>query len=156
MKLDDVTAVVCMGLPLSHEHQASLAIKLPTLFVIGQLHCPMTRLEAILKTTHHNTGLVMVGGADEKLTLSEPFKRQHHVTQSMADVLIAVSVINIFLCTPHRNSILTKSSSFSAPGERLYIPRDGDRQHPMMIIFFVNFLFYRIKKNFFITANFLI
>ena len=93
MSLANITAVICLGLPISEEHQNNITMKAPTLFIIGQNHLPMKYLETLTRSANHSTGLVLVEGADSNLNLYDAFKRHYSLTQKIADVLIAVSFI---------------------------------------------------------------
>lgn len=91
MPMENISALICFGFPISNQQTASNIIKAPTLFVIGQEanNCPMESLEMITRSTNQTTGIVLVGGANENLNLSLPFRLEHRVTQSMADTMIA-------------------------------------------------------------------
>lgn len=66
--------------------------KTPTLFVIGQdaSDCSVDQMQDLREQMRAETGLVVVGGADEHLRLSHRQKKQEGLTQAMADRCIIV------------------------------------------------------------------
>ena len=69
-----------------------LGSQTPTLFVIGQNagDCSIDQLQDLREHMHAETGMLVVGGADELLRLSHRQKRDEGLTQSMADRCILV------------------------------------------------------------------
>lgn len=89
-----VTGVVCLGFPSKGIHgyrgdidEPLFECKTPTLFVIGQESsvCNQDDIENLREKMKAITGLVIVGGADERLRLSKNKKKLEGVTQSMVD-----------------------------------------------------------------------
>ena len=67
--------------------------KTPTLFVTGQESsvCTQDDIENLREHMRAETGLVVVGGADEHLRMSKMKKKMEGVTQSMVDRCIQVN-----------------------------------------------------------------
>lgn len=67
--------------------------KTPTLFVVGQHanSCHLDTLEDIREKLRVDTGLVVVGGADDHLRMSRTKKKSCNVTQTLVDRCIVVS-----------------------------------------------------------------
>ncbi|XP_022091824.1 KAT8 regulatory NSL complex subunit 3-like isoform X2 [Acanthaster planci] len=105
--VEHVTGVVCLGFPVMGISGARggvdeplLDSKTPTLFVVGQESsvCTQDGIENLREQMQAETGLVVVGGADENLRMSKMKKRSDGVTQSMVDRCIQ-DEISEFLCT---------------------------------------------------------
>ncbi|XP_038070640.1 KAT8 regulatory NSL complex subunit 3-like [Patiria miniata] len=105
--VEHVTAVVCLGFPVMGVNGARggvdeplLDSKTPTLFVVGQESsvCTQDDIENLREHMRAETGLVVVGGADENLRMSKMKKQLDGVTQSMVDRCIQ-DEISEFLCT---------------------------------------------------------
>lgn len=110
--LESVAAVVCLGFPLvglsgsRDVDDPLLDSHTPTLFVVGQnaLSCGMDELENFREHMKAESGLVVVGGADDSLHMCALKKRLEGVTQSMVDrcVLDEVgSFLQWVLSAPH-------------------------------------------------------
>lgn len=91
---EPVAAVICLGFPLfgiNHERgdvdDPFLDIKSPTLFVVGQnaTTCTTDDMEDLREKMKVETGLVVVGGADDYLCMSHAKKKAEGITQSMVD-----------------------------------------------------------------------
>lgn len=95
-----VSSVVCIGFPLSAINgfrgdldDPMLDMNIPILFVVGQMSSTATldALERLRESmTRSDTGLVVVGGANDKLIVNYRKKMfecvtQHHVDKSIAD-----------------------------------------------------------------------
>lgn len=76
-----------------------MASQTPTLFVIGQnaSDCSIDQLQDLREHMRAETGMLVVGGADEQLRLSHRQKREEGLTQAMADRCIIVSPIAVFV-----------------------------------------------------------
>lgn len=110
--LESVAAVVCLGFPLvglsgsRDVDDPLLDSHTATLFVVGQnaLSCGMDELENFREHMKAESGLVVVGGADDALHMCALKKRLEGVTQSMVDrcVLDEVgSFLHGVLSAPH-------------------------------------------------------
>jgi regulatory NSL complex subunit 3 len=66
------------------------------LFVVGQnaVNCSVNQLQEMREHMRAETGLLVVGGADEQLRLSHRHKREQGVTQAVVDHLIIVRSTN--------------------------------------------------------------
>ncbi|XP_021919608.1 KAT8 regulatory NSL complex subunit 3 isoform X3 [Zootermopsis nevadensis] len=92
--LDQVTAVVCLGFPVftvegkrGEPNDTLLDLHCPVLFVVGQ-NASMARqedVEDIRERMRVETGLVVVGSADDQLRVGKTKKLMEGVTQSMID-----------------------------------------------------------------------
>ncbi len=111
--VEHVTAVVCLGFPVTGINGARggvdeplLDSKTPTLFVTGQESsvCTQDDIENLREHMRAETGLVVVGGADEHLRMSKMKKKIEGVTQSMVDRCIQ-DEISDFLCTVLTTSV---------------------------------------------------
>ena len=77
-----------------------LDLKHPVLFVVGQLAtlCRPDDVEDMRERMKTDTGLVIVGGADDELRVSKHKKKAEGITQSMVDRCIMVMrTISIFI-----------------------------------------------------------
>ncbi|KAL8566033.1 hypothetical protein ACOMHN_062762 [Nucella lapillus] len=92
--VESVNAVVCLGFPFTGIHgprgdceDPLLGSQTPTLFVIGQntSDCSIDQLQDLREHMRAETGMLVVGGADEQLRLSHRQKREEGLTQAMAD-----------------------------------------------------------------------
>ncbi|XP_076464007.1 uncharacterized protein LOC143296109 [Babylonia areolata] len=92
--VESVNAVVCLGFPFTGLHgprgdceDPLLGSQTPTLFVIGQntCDCSIDQLQDLREHMRAETGMLVVGGADEQLRLSHRQKREEGLTQAMAD-----------------------------------------------------------------------
>nr|KAG5705251.1 hypothetical protein BaRGS_011277 [Batillaria attramentaria] len=99
--VESVSGVVCLGFPFTGIHgprgdveDPLLDSRTPTLFLIGQNACDCTvdQLQDLREHMRAETGLVVVGGADEQLRLSHRQKREEGLTQAMADRCIIVGM----------------------------------------------------------------
>ena len=72
-------------------------IRSPALFVVGEKSssCQSDDMEDIRERLGVETGLVIVGGADDNLRLSKRKKKAECVTQSMVDRCILDEVIEL-------------------------------------------------------------
>lgn len=111
---ETISGVVCLGFPSKGVNgyrgdidEPLFACKTPTLFVIGQESsvCNQDDIENLREKMKAITGLVIVGGADEKLRMSKNKKKLEGVTQSMVDRCI-IDEIGEFL-----HKILTSDAS---------------------------------------------
>lgn len=116
--MDTVTAVVCLGFPLctvegtrGEPDDNIYALRCPTLFVIGQNSATATveGLEDLRSRMSVDTGLVVVGSADDQLRMTKTKKRMEGITQNMADRCI-LDEISDFL-----GPILAQASARQAP-----------------------------------------
>ncbi|XP_070212314.1 KAT8 regulatory NSL complex subunit 3-like isoform X2 [Littorina saxatilis] len=103
--VESVSAVVCLGFPFTGIHgprgdceDPLLASQTPTLFVIGQDSSDgsIDQLQDLREHMRAETGMLVVGGADEQLRLSHRKKREEGLTQAMADRWI-IEEVNQFL-----------------------------------------------------------
>ncbi|KAE8746731.1 hypothetical protein FOCC_FOCC006479 [Frankliniella occidentalis] len=92
--MDSVTAVVCLGFPLctvegirGEPDDNIYSMRCPTLFVIGQNSATSTveGLEDLRTRMAVDTGLVVVGSADDQLRMTKTKKRMEGITQNMVD-----------------------------------------------------------------------
>ncbi|KAK3922666.1 KAT8 regulatory NSL complex subunit 3 [Frankliniella fusca] len=92
--MDSVTAVVCLGFPLctvegtrGEPDDNIYSMRCPTLFVIGQNSATSTveGLEDLRSRMAIDTGLVVVGSADDQLRMTKTKKRMEGITQNMVD-----------------------------------------------------------------------
>ncbi|PVD31036.1 hypothetical protein C0Q70_10313 [Pomacea canaliculata] len=109
--VESVSAVVCLGFPLIGIHglrgdveDSLLDSKTPTLFVIGQdaSDCSVDQMQDLREQMRAETGLVVVGGADEHLRLSHRQKKQEGLTQAMADrcIIFLGSILSLNASLP--------------------------------------------------------
>ncbi|KAF4522007.1 hypothetical protein B566_EDAN010856 [Ephemera danica] len=92
--METVAAVVCMGFPIStlagrrgQADDALLDVQCPIYFVIGQ-NAPTSRqadMEELRERLRVQTGLLVVGSADERLRVSDSKKHSEGLTQAMVD-----------------------------------------------------------------------
>jgi len=130
-----VAATLCLGFPLTGANgfrgdldDPLLDTTVPTMFVIGQSssRCTLDDIEDLReRMTRTLTGLVVVGGANDRLIVSGSKKRSANITQGMVDRCIADEVYDFvsyvtsstFLAT---TSAATPLSSSSFPLENRY------------------------------------
>ncbi|KAL1122662.1 hypothetical protein AAG570_002989, partial [Ranatra chinensis] len=101
--LEHVTAVVCLGFPFNtvedkrgQPDDGILNLTVPVLFVVGQ-YAATCRL-------HVETGLVVVGAADDQLRISKGKQKAEGITQSMVDRCVVDEVgdfIGTILSNPY-------------------------------------------------------
>ncbi|XP_005089509.1 KAT8 regulatory NSL complex subunit 3 [Aplysia californica] len=118
--MEIVQAVVCLGFPTMGvsgnrwdiEDQL-YSCKTPTLFIVGQFANAnsLDMLEEVREKLRVETGLVVVGGADDHLRMCRAKKRSCNVTQSMVDRCIMDEVFDFL------GSILCQVNLQSEPME---------------------------------------
>ena len=101
-----ISGLVCLGFPMytldgirGEPDDPILELRVPILFVIGQ-NAAQSRpddVEDMREKLRGESGLVIVGGADDQLRVSKHKKKSEAVTQSMVDRCIADDVRE-FLC----------------------------------------------------------
>ena len=98
-----VSGLVCLGFPVStlagirgQVGDTLLDLKTPGLFVVGERssQCNTDDIEDIREKMGVETGLVIVGGADDQLRLTTRKKKAELVTQSMVDKSIIDQIKN--------------------------------------------------------------
>ena len=114
---------MCLGFPsisLSGNRgalgDALLDIKTPTLFVVGEKSTLSNSddIEYLRERLSVETGLIIVGSADNNLRMSKRKKRQECVTQSMVDQSI-MDEIREFLAGILTTSCRNSSATFAVP-----------------------------------------
>ncbi|XP_076308302.1 uncharacterized protein LOC143223773 isoform X2 [Tachypleus tridentatus] len=119
--LEKVKAVICFGFPLTGIKGSRgdlddplLDINTPTLFLVGQnaSMCSMDDIEDFRERMTAETGLVVVGGADDKLRVCHMKKKQEGMTQVMVDRCL-INEVGEFL-----GYVLTQPSLLSASVNR--------------------------------------
>lgn len=92
--VDQVAAVICMGFPLNtvedkrgQPDDTLLNLSVPALFVIGQhaATCYIDDLEELRERLNVETGLVIVGAADDHLRITKAKQKIEGITQGMVD-----------------------------------------------------------------------
>ncbi|XP_014277167.1 KAT8 regulatory NSL complex subunit 3 isoform X3 [Halyomorpha halys] len=92
--VDQVAAVICMGFPLNtvedkrgQPDDTLLNLSVPTLFVIGQhaATCYIDDIEEVREKLNVETGLVIVGAADDHLRITKAKQKMEGITQGMVD-----------------------------------------------------------------------
>ena len=98
--MESVSACICLGFPMhtlegvrGEADDPILDLKTPVLFVVGQnaTQCRADDVEDMREKMKADTGLVIVGGADDELRVSKNKKSAEGLTQSMVDRCIVVS-----------------------------------------------------------------
>jgi len=114
--IEKLGGLVCLGFPVStlaglrgQVGDSLLELKTPVLFVIGEraTQAGSDDVEDIRERLGVETGLVIVGGADDQLRLSRKKKKAECVTQSMVDRCIMDQLRNFLV------SVLSKQPSAS-------------------------------------------
>ena len=104
--METVTACICLGFPMftmegirGDADDPILDLKHPVLFVVGQLAtlCRPDDVEDMRERMKTDTGLVVVGGADDQLRVSKHKKKAEGLTQSMVDRCIMVRPIFLWV-----------------------------------------------------------
>lgn len=117
--VESVSGVVCLGFPFTGIHgprgdieDPLLDSRTPTLFLVGHnsSDCTVDQLQDLREHMRAETGLVVVGGADEQLRLSHRQKREEGLTQAMADRCIIDEVCQFL------GSVLSLNLSLPDPG----------------------------------------
>jgi len=112
--IEKLGGLVCLGFPVStlagvrgQVGDSLLELKTPVLFVIGEraVQSGSDDVEDLRERLGVETGLVIVGGADDQLRLSRKKKKAECVTQSMVDRCIMDQVRNFLV------SVLSKQPS---------------------------------------------
>ena len=102
--METVTACICLGFPMftmegirGDADDPILDLKHPVLFVVGQnaTLCRPDDIEDMRERMKTDTGLVVVGGADDELRVSKHKKKAEGITQSMVDRCIMVKPSNV-------------------------------------------------------------
>lgn len=114
--IESVSGVICMGCPLAglsgpkDLDDPILDSRTPLLFVVGQYDksCSIDDLEDFRGFMKCETGMIVVGGADNNLHVSTKHKRLLNVTQAMIDRCIVEEIYNFL------NHVLSSIAS-SAP-----------------------------------------
>ena len=98
--METVTACVCLGFPQigldgprGYVDDPLLDMTTPTLFVIGQnsLQCRIDDVEDMREKMNSNNDMIVVGGSDEMLRMSNINKKRYYMTQAMVDRTIQVT-----------------------------------------------------------------
>jgi len=101
--IERLSGLVCLGFPVStlagirgQVGDTLLDLKTPGLFVVGERssQCSTDDIEDIREKMGVETGLVIVGGADDQLRLTTRKKKAELVTQSMVDKSIIDQIKN--------------------------------------------------------------
>ena len=115
--IERLAGLVCLGFPVStlagvrgQVGDTLLDIRTPGLFVVGERssQCNTDDIEDIREKMRVETGLVIVGGADDQLRLTSRKKKSEAVTQSMVDRAIIEQIRNFLV------SVLIKQSQAAA------------------------------------------
>ncbi|XP_077544451.1 reduction in Cnn dots 1 [Haemaphysalis longicornis] len=138
--LESVAAVVCLGFPLvglsgsRDVDDPLLDSPTATLFVVGQnaLSCGMDELENFREHMKAESGLVVVGGADDSLHMCGLKKRLEGVTQAMVDRCVLDEVgafLHGVLSAPHMGPAgASKARQRSSPASSRRVARRRGRQ----------------------------
>lgn len=135
--VDTVTAVVCLGFPIctvegkrGEPDDNIYSMRCPTLFVIGQNSATTTveDLEDMRSRMNVDTGLVVVGSADDQLRMNKTKKRMEGITQNMVDRCI-LDEVSDFL-----GPILAQSNSRQVQyyQSNLLSENSNNTQHPVL------------------------
>lgn len=98
--MEPVAGCVCLGFPMftldgsrGDADDPILELRCPVLFVVGELatQCRPDDVEDMRERMRAESGMVLVGGADDHLRVSKHKKNMERVTQSMVDRCIMVS-----------------------------------------------------------------
>lgn len=115
--IERLAGLVCLGFPVStlggprgQTGDTLLDLRTPGLFVVGEraAQCNTDDIEDIREKMRVETGLVIVGGADDQLRLTNRKKKAELVTQAMVDKSI-IEQVRSFLAT-----VLMKQSQAAA------------------------------------------
>ena len=118
-----VTATICLGFPLTGINgfrgdldDPLLETTVPTLFFIGQ-NSTMSTIDDMEdfreRITKTETGLVVIGGANDRLIVSGTKQRFVGVTQSVVDRCIADEIYDFVNCVLNPHYISSENNSFS-------------------------------------------
>lgn len=120
-----ITATVCLGFPLTGVNgfrgdldDPLLETNVPTMFVIGQNSsmCTLDDMEDFReRITKTITGLVVVGGCNDRLILCNAKKRTETITQPLVDRCVADEIYEFvsFIINPNHSSESSKSHKSS-------------------------------------------
>jgi len=127
--VEKLAALVCLGFPMAtlagHRGQVGdpfLETKTPTLFVVGEkaTQSSCDDIEDLRERLSVETGLIIVGGADDGLRLSKKKKKVECVTQCMVDRNI-LDEIRDFLVIILSNRHTTEVPTFAMPSHESFV-----------------------------------
>jgi len=136
--IEKLGALVCLGFPVStlagvrgQVGDTLLEVKTPVLFVIGERasQAGSDDVEDIRERLGVETGLVIVGGADDQLRLSRKKKKAECVTQSMVDRCIMDQVreflVSVLSKQPQTSSLQIQEPTFAIPSHDSFASISG-------------------------------
>ena len=136
--IEKLGGLICLGFPVStlsgmrgQVGDTLLEVKTPVLFVIGEraTQAGSDDVEDIRERLGVETGLVIVGGADDQLRLSRKKKKAECVTQSMVDRCIMDQVreflVSVLSKQPQSSSLQMQEPTFAIPSHDSFASISG-------------------------------
>eukprot|EP00090_Calanus_glacialis_P009565 TRINITY_DN17950_c0_g1_i1.p1 TRINITY_DN17950_c0_g1~~TRINITY_DN17950_c0_g1_i1.p1 ORF type:complete len:1086 (-),score=407.11 TRINITY_DN17950_c0_g1_i1:129-3386(-) len=136
--IEKLGGLICLGFPVStlaglrgQVGDSLLEVKTPVLFVIGEraTQAGSDDVEDIRERLGVETGLVIVGGADDQLRLSRKKKKAECVTQSMVDRCIMDQVrdflVSVLSKQPQSSSLQMQEPTFAVPSHDSFVSIAG-------------------------------
>lgn len=133
--IERLAGLVCLGFPVStlagwrgQAGDSLIDIKTPVLFVMGEKsgQAGSDDIEDLRERLSVETGLVIVGGADDNLRLSKRKKKTENVTQCMVDRCVMDEIRDFLvglLSNRQPNFLLQQEPTFAVPNQELGAPR---------------------------------
>lgn len=136
---EDVTATICLGFPITAVNgfrgdldDPLLETSVPTLFIIGQnsTKCGLDDMEDFReRITKAETGLIVVGGCNDRLILCSEKKRQEVLNQTVIDRCLSDEINDFVSGVLHSNALAAATQNMINQQQAHHHSSSSDRHH---------------------------